>query len=169
MRALLLAALLVPSVAHADKQPPGRMSALVGFDFKYDGGFLYGGEAAWEPLPDGRRLSYSLEWDVLFTDYFSDPAAINGSLHLVQMDATARLRLVLATGRSLFLGAGGGLLHASSPLPPRDRSSYFDDYADAGLEVFAGGGVRLTIEGRYGLFGPVPHDRSLFIGIGFGV
>jgi hypothetical protein len=177
MRGLLVAlALLVAAPAHADPVPSGRISAVGGvrtglqsLDDAFGLGVLYGVEAAWEPLPEGRRISYALHWNVLFGDFGSDPAAITGELDILEMGLGGRLRFAPADpSRSIFLGAGGALLRANAPLPPDDERSYLGGFAGLGLEQLAWKRALVTLELRYGLFGG-PGSLSVLLGVGFGV
>ena len=174
--AAVVLALLVATPAAADPVPSGRLSAVGGIrtgtgslDDSFGLGALYGIEAAWEPLPEGRRLGYGIHWNVLFGDFGSDPAAITGDLDILEMGLGARLRIAPADpARSLFLGGGVALLRANAPLPPDDERSYIGGFAGLGIEQLAWSRALLTLELRYGLFGG-PGSLSVLLGVGFGV
>ena len=178
MRALVVLALVIalPAPARADVMPSGRLSGVGGIrtgtqslDDAFGLGVMYGIEAAWEPMPDGRRISYALHWNVLFGDFGADPAAITGELDILEMGLGARLRLAPRDpARSLFLGGGAALLRANAPLPPDDKRSYVGGFAGLGLEQLAWKRALLTFELRYGLIGG-PGSVSVLLGVGFGV
>jgi hypothetical protein len=171
---VLVAALAAP--ARADVMPSGRLSAVGGIrtgtqslDDAFGLGVMYGIEAAWEPMPDGRRLGYAIHWNVLFGDFGADPAAITGELDILEMGLGLRLRIAPRDPtRSLFLGGGAALLRANAPLPPDDERSYLGGFAGVGLEQLAWKRALLTFEIRYGLFGG-PGSVSVLLGVGFGV
>jgi len=173
---VLLVALAAPARAHADVMPSGRLSGVGGLrtgtqslDDAFGMGVLYGIEASWEPMPDGRRISYGIHWNVLFGNFGSDPAAITGSLDVLEMALGARLRLAPSDpSRSLFLGGGAALLRANAPLPPDDERSYLGGFVGLGLEQLAWARSLVTFELRYGLFGG-PGSLSALLGVGFGV
>ena len=178
MRAALVVLVLVGTAApaRADVMPSGRLSAVGGIrtgtqslDDAFGLGVLYGIEAAWEPMPDGRRISYALHWNVLFGDFGADPAAITGELDILEMGLGARLRLAPSDpARSMFLGGGAALLRANAPLPPDDERSYLGGFVGLGLEQLAWKRALLTFELRYGLIGG-PGSVSVLLGVGFGV
>jgi hypothetical protein len=163
--------------ARADVMPKGRIAAIGGLrngtgslNDAFGIGFLYGIEAAWEPMRDGQRLGYVVAWDVLFANFGSDPAAITGSLDEVEMNFGLRLRFApRETARSLFLGTGAAVLRANVPLPPDDKRSYIGAFVGFGLEQLALGKALVTLELRYGLIGNGPGALSVLLGVGFGV
>jgi hypothetical protein len=174
--ALLVLAAAAPP-ARAEVMPSGRLSALAGvrtgtryLDEVFGLGVLYGMEAAWEPLPDGRRLGYALHWNVVFGDFGADPAAITGDLDILEMNLGARLRLAPAADptRTLFFGGGVGLLRANVPLPPDDTRHYVGGFGGLGVQQLAWRRALITVELRYGLFGG-PRSLSVLAGVGFGV
>ncbi len=179
MRRVALALVLVAAsvtTAAAEPVPSGRLSLLLGLrtgtgSLRDDFGFgaLYGMEAAWEPLRPGQPLGYVIHWSVLFATYGSDAAAITGELDTLEMNLGVRLRMAPKTpSRSLFLGGGGSLLRASTPLPPDDRRDYVGGYVGAGGEALWKG-LLFTAETRFGLIGAGPGSVSVLIGIGKGV
>lgn len=174
--AVIVLVLALATPARADVVPSGRLSAVGGIrtgtqalDDAFGLGVMYGIEAAWEPLPDGRRISYALHWNVLFGDFGADPAAITGELDVLEMALGLRLRLAPSdTTRSIFLGGGAALLRANAPLPPDDKRSYVGGFVGLGLEQLAWKRALLTFELRYGLIGG-PGSVSVLLGVGFGV
>lgn len=179
MRPALLALALVAAAAapaRADQVPSGRM-ALVGgirtgtgsLDDAFGLGGLYGVEAAWEPLPDGRKLGYAIVWGFLRGDFGSDPAAITGELDVLEMSLGARLRFApREPTRSMFLGGGAAVLRANTPLPPDQRRDYVGGFIGVGVEQKLWK-LMTTLEVRYGLLGGGPGSLSVQVGVGFGV
>jgi hypothetical protein len=162
--------------AHADTMPKGRLAGVIGLrngtqslNDAFGMGFLYGVEAAWEPLPDGRRFGYAIVWNVLFGNFGEDPAAITGSLDIVEMNLGLRARFAPRDpARSLFIGGGPALLRANAPLPPDNERSYVGGFVGFGLEQLALDKALITLELRYGLING-PGSLSVLLGIGFGV
>jgi hypothetical protein len=172
-----LAVLLASGTARADEMPKGRMAAAFGIrngtealgsDFGL--GVLYGVQAAWEPMPDGSRIGYAIQWEVLRGDFGNDPAAITGGLEILEMSLGARLRFAPQDpARTLFLGGGGSLLRSNAPLPPDEKRNYAGGFAGLGLEQLVYRRALLTLEVRYGLIGNGPGSLSVVLGVGFGV
>lgn len=179
MRALAIALLvgLAPlASAHADTMPSGRLAGVGGIrtgtsslDDAFGLGVLYGIEASWEPMPDGRRIGYAIHWNVLFGDFGSDPAAITGELDILEMNLGARVRLAPRDpATSLFFGGGAAVLRANAPLPPDDERSYVGGFGGVGVEQLAWRRAVVTLELRYGVIGG-PGSISVLLGVGFGV
>jgi hypothetical protein len=179
VRPALLALALVAAAAapaRADQVPSGRMSLIGGLrtgtgslDDAFGLGGLYGVEAAWEPLPDGQKLGYAVVWGLLRGDFGSDPAAITGELDILEMSLGARLRFApKVPTQSVFLGGGGAVLRANTPLPPDQRRDYVGGYLGGGVELKLWK-LMTTLEGRYGLLGAGPGSFSVQVGVGFGV
>jgi hypothetical protein len=178
MRWLVALALVAATAAtaRAESVPKGRLAAVAGLrngtqslNDAFGMGFLYGVEAAWEPLREGQRFGYAIAWNVLFGNFGEDPAAITGSLDIVEMDLGLRARFAPNDpARSLFIGGGGGLLRANAPLPPCNRRNYVGGFVGFGLEQLALGKALVTLELRYGLING-PGSLSVLLGFGFGV
>lgn len=177
MRAIAALALVgLAAPAHADTMPSGRLAGVGGIRTgtsslgdAFGLGVLYGIEASWEPMPDGRRLGYAVHWNVLFGDFGSDPAAITGELDILEMNLGARLRLAPQDpATSIFLGAGAALLRANAPLPPDDERTYVGGFGGLGVEQLAWRRALVTLELRYGVIGG-PGSISVLLGVGFGV
>lgn len=174
--AVVAAVLLVAAPARADTMPSGRLAAVGGIrtgttslDDIFGLGVLYGVEASWEPMPDGRHVSYALHWNVLFGDYGADAAAITGELDILEMGLGARIRFAPADpARSMFIGGGAAILRANAPLPPDDQRSYIGGFGGLGFETLAWRRALLTLELRYGVIGG-PASISVLLGVGFGV
>jgi len=176
VRLALAILMLSAGTAVAEPVPSGRLSLLVGLrdgtgslreDFGL--GALYGIEASWEPLREGQPIGYALHWSVLFATYGADAAAITGELDTLEMNFGGRVRMApKSPSRSLFLGGGGSILRASSPLPPDDRRDYIGGYVGAGGEALWKGFL-FTAEARFGLIGAGPGSVSLLFGVGKGV
>jgi len=177
MRPLVVAAILMAAgAAEAQKLPKSRIAGLIGIrngtralgsDFGL--GFLYGVQAAWEPMIAGSRFGYAIQWEVVRGNFGSDPAAITGSLDILEMSASARLRFAPTDpARTVFLGGGGALLRGNAPLPPDDERSYAGGFAGFGLEQLAYGAL-MTVEVRYGLIGDGPGALSVMLSLGAGI
>ncbi len=179
MRAIATLAVLLglAAPAVADTVPSGRISAIVGLrngtgglDDSFGLGVMYGVEAAWEPLRDEQKLGYVIHWNVLFGNFGSDPAAITGSLDILEMNLGARLRIAPKDpARTLFIGGGAALFRANAPLPPSNERSYVGGFAGFGVEQLAWSRALLTLEIRYGIIGPGPNSVSVLLGVGLGV
>jgi hypothetical protein len=166
--AAVVLVLLIPAIAHADRLPSGRMSALAGADYEGGLGFAYGAQASWEPLPDGRLLGYEIDWDVVFSDFGNDASSITGTLHTVEMHLGARLRLApVKPPFSISVGVGPSLLRASAPLPPSARRDYVGGFVSLGAEYLFGSAL-ITLEARAGAVGG-PQPLAVLFGVGFGV
>jgi hypothetical protein len=173
--ALALTAAHAPP-ARADEVPSGRLAGVVGIrtgtgslDDHFGLGGVYGVEAAWEPLPEGRRVGYAIVWGLLRGDFGSDPAAITGQLDIIELSLGARLRFApREPARSLFIGGGGALLRANTPLPPDQRRDYAGGFVGFGVEQRIWK-LMMTLEVRYGLLGTGPGLLSVQLGAGIGV
>lgn len=171
----VLGAAAAPAAAD-DPVPSTRLSAVVGIrngtqslDDQFGFGVLYGIEASWSPMPEGRRIGFGIHWNALFGDFGEDNAAITGELDILEMAFGVRLRLAPESpDRSLFLGGGIATLRASTPLPPDDERVYVGGFAGIGVEQLAWKRSMITLEVRYGLIYSGPGSISVLLGVGFG-
>lgn len=182
MRALLVAAIalraLSVQVAHGEPLPaaafeiiPGGVSAGAGADAKTLGvGYIFGAEAAWQPMSTERRWGWTLRWATLFGRLWDGSAQqVNPPLLTVQMDVTAGLRFRPWQTPASYLTAraGVGLLRANDPVDGARAfvgpvgAVGFDHYignvvfgADLRAGLLANGPEQLQVVVRIGLAGP---------------
>lgn len=181
MRALVIAAALavttaIAAPARADDLPPSRLSLLgalrhgtgeVSSSIGY--GESIGLEASWQPMAVGQRLGWGVAWSLLWSWFGDQPAArITGSLDLLELDLTLRLRFAPtpSPGRVLTVGIGGELLRSNERLPPDDDRAYLGPFAEIGYEHLAWGAVTATIHVRLGPLGTGPTIATALLGIG---
>jgi hypothetical protein len=182
MRALLVAAIahgvLAPRVAHGEPLPPavfelipGGVSSGAGADAKTLGvGYIFGAEAAWQPMSTERRWGWTLRLATLFGRLWNGSAEqVNPPLLTVQMDATfgVRFRPWATPSRYLTARGGVGLLRTNDPVDGERAfvgavgAVGFDQYIGAvvfGADLRAGlldnGPEQLQFVLRIGLAGP---------------
>ena len=177
MRASPLAAIAFALVGvravRAEPLPPaaieliGGISSGAGADAKTLGfGYVFGAEAAWQPMSTERRWGWSVRWSTLFGGLYDGQAEqVNPPLRTVQMDGTlgVRFRPWATPARYLTLRAGAGLLRVNDPVD--GHRAFIGPVAAAGFDQYIGVLV-LGVDLRAGLIANGPEQLALVVRIG---
>jgi hypothetical protein len=185
MRALVAAAavaLACPALAAAENLPSGSLGGVTGVpagtgaDAKLMGvGFLYGLQAAWQPMSTDRAYGYTLRWATMIsTLYNASSAQVENTLSTVTMDLTLgmRFRPWATPRRYLTARVGASLLRANEPIPDSSdpaaemRRSFVGGIASVGFDQYVYSFGLLSVDVRYGLIGDGPSQVTLLVGFG---
>jgi hypothetical protein len=177
-RALLVAAIAlgVPAagVAHGEPLPPavfelipGGVSAGAGADAKTLGvGYIFGAEAAWQPMYTERRWGVTLRLTTLFGRLWDGSAEqVNPPLLTVQIDATAGLRFRPWATPSRYLTARGGVGILRTNDPVDGERAFVGPVGAVGFDQYIGALV-LGADLRAGLLANGPEQLQFVVRIG---
>jgi hypothetical protein len=184
-RSVIIAALVLglglPGTARGqadERVPDGRFGMIfgvrqglgqLGTDFGI--GVVGGIEAGYHPRSAERRLSLGLHWSMSWSWFgYDDIASVAGSLHMIELGAGGRLRVVIdpAAPRFLTLGAGANLLRTNVPLPGCEDRRCLGPYVSLGTEHFVFDAMLLGIEARYNVLPGGPGSIAIMLGVSFG-
>ena len=183
MRALVAAAVVALACpAAADPMPSGSLGVVTGnvagtgADAKRlgVGVYMYGGQAAWQPMSTDRAFGYTIRWSTMLGRlYDADAAEIDDTLSTVQMDLTAGLRFRPWSTPRRYLTAriGAELLRANEPIVISDdpdaeaRRAFVGGIASVGFDQYIYNFL-LSVDVRYGLVGDGPSQLALLVGFG---
>jgi hypothetical protein len=145
----------------------GGATSGAGADAKSMGfGYLFGAEAAWQPMSTERRWGWSVRWSVLFGGLYDGQAEqVNPPLRTVQMDGTLGLRFRpwATPARYLTARGGVGLLRANDPVD--GGRAFVGPVAAVGIDQYIGIMV-LGVDLRAGLLANGPEQLALVLRIG---
>jgi hypothetical protein len=175
MRAAIVAvAVACATSAAAEPLPSGAIGAAggaisgTGADAKRVGfGYTFGGQASWQPMKTEQKIGYSLRWSLMFASLQQGSAAqIIDRLRTVQMDATLgiRFRPWVSPSRYLTVRVGGELFRSNQPVPPENRRAFVGAIGSVGYDQYFGR-VLLSVDARFGPFGPGPNEAALIFGL----
>jgi hypothetical protein len=180
LAALLLGAMAATAAADeprpSEPLPAGRLLAVVsartGTGALYNSlgvGWGIGLEAGYAPLRSPQTVGLGLSWSIAWSSYGSGSARIADSLSMVELDAGARMRLMLGTRRRsvLWIGGGAALVRTNEPLFTTGDRSYVGPWGAVGLESLVLG-LLVTPSLRFGDIDGGRGTLSLSLAIGSG-
>jgi hypothetical protein len=164
-----------PARVHADPSL-ARIAAVGGTRMntgalgdRYFIGYLYGVEAAWQPLEIGPVRMGASWWLTHDTYYSSDDTNVDGTLDLWHrgLGARAAIKLPLTIPLDVSVQLGGELARTTAPVPPDQSQRYFGPTGALGLEL--GDGTRfVALSVAYGLWVGGPSGVSVMVSVGVG-
>jgi hypothetical protein len=166
---------------HAEPLPPavieliGGATSGAGADAKTLGfGYVFGAQAAWQPMSTERRWGWSVRWSTLFGGLYNGRAEqVNPPLRTVQMDGTLGLRFRpwATPARYLTARAGIGLLRLNDPVrtgntPESGQREFVGPVAAVGVDQYLGSLV-LGLDLRAGLLANGPAQLAVVVRVGW--
>jgi hypothetical protein len=185
MRVALAIVLAISASAAAEPMPSGAIGVVTGGVAGFgadnarigDGFYAFGAQASWQPTTTENHLGWTIRWATLFGIFYGGNAArIDSSLHTVQMDFTAGVRLRPWASVTRYLTVRGGieLLRANDPIATNETGTalgnrdFLGPIASVGLDQYIAGALLLDIDVKYGMIAVGgPATIALLVGIGF--